>query len=99
MIGRNIHTLRDARGMSQAELASAVGVSLLAIQSYEEDKWRPGTATISRLAAALQVPIPDLVGGCNVVYDANGDLILTEKDCGCQLVVLGKFKTAAHKLD
>jgi transcriptional regulator with XRE-family HTH domain len=97
VIGRNIHRLRDARGMSQEDLANAVGVSLLAIQSYEEDKWRPGNTTISRLAEALQVPIPDLVGSCNAVYDESGDLILTEKGCGCQLVVLGKFKSSRTK--
>ncbi|XEQ95186.1 hypothetical protein SCACP_40980 [Sporomusa carbonis] len=96
MIGKNIRTWRTMRGLSQEELAVAVGISLSAIQFYEEEKWRPGTPVISRLAEVLQVTIPDLVGNCKEIYDDNGDLILIEKDCGCQVVVLGKFKNKTN---
>ncbi|SDF13533.1 helix-turn-helix domain-containing protein [Sporolituus thermophilus] len=92
MIGDNIRLLRIAKGLSQEQLAERVGISLLAIQYYEENKWRPGTETISRLADALGVTIPDLVGGCDCVCDDDGDLILVRKDCGCHLKVYGKFK-------
>ncbi len=91
-IGKNIYMLREAKGLSQDELANTVGVSLLAIQSYEKEKWQPGSWIIARLAEALQVNIANLVGNCEEVYDENGDLILIKKDCGSRVSVFGKFK-------
>lgn len=89
MIGDKIRMWRNARGITPEELSEAAGVSLLAIQYYEENKWRPGTGTLVRLADALHVAILDLVEGYKAIYD-NGDMLLVENDCG-HVKVLGRF--------
>jgi transcriptional regulator with XRE-family HTH domain len=92
MIGDKIRLLRVEKGISEEELAVAVGVSALAIQNYEDNRWRPGTQIISRIANALQVTILDLVEECDAICDQDGDIILVKKNCGCQLRVVGAFK-------
>lgn len=91
MIGDKIRMWRNAKGISQIDLAEAVGISPLAIEYYEENKWKPGTGTISRLADVLQISILDLVEGCQVINEENGDILLVEKDCGCHIKVFGRF--------
>lgn len=91
MLGDTIRSCRTSKGLTQAELAAAVGVSTIAIQHYEENKWKPGRTTISRLADALQVAVVDLFEGCKAIYDDNGDIIIVEKDCWCQIKVVARI--------
>jgi len=52
--------LRDARlkrGLSVAELAQQVGVSLSSIYSWETDRVRPRDANLSALCKALKLPV------------------------------------------
>lgn len=92
MVGEKICQLREKKGLTQEELAAAVGVSPYSIQSYEENRWSPGTKTMSRIAAALHVPITELVEGYDAIIDTNGDTILVEKNDGCRIKVYGIFK-------
>lgn len=92
MVGEKLGKLREEKGLTQEELAAAVGVSPYSIQSYEENRWSPGTKTMARIATALQVPITVLVEGYDAIIDANGDTILVEKSNGCRIKVYGVFK-------
>lgn len=89
MIGERIQTLRSEKGLTREALAAAVGVSPDAIRNYEENRWRPGTDTLWRLAGALEAGVQDIVEGCEVINDKSGDLILVERNNGCRLKVFG----------
>lgn len=54
-VGLAIRKLRKERGLTQAELASAVGVSCRTIQKAEKDAVVPSHDTIVRVANALGV--------------------------------------------
>ena len=53
--------LREARFMTQRELAARAGVGLVTIVRLEKDRQEPTFQTIKRLAAALEVDPNDLV--------------------------------------
>lgn len=65
MIGNNIKFYRLIKGLSQAKLATAVGVSKMAISNYETDKRIPDYNTLGKLSDTLGVPFSRLL--------ANGD--------------------------
>jgi len=56
-IGRNIRVLRRRNGMSQEKLAEASGLSRVSISNYESGKALPSSSSLSKLAAALAVPL------------------------------------------
>jgi len=63
IVGRTIRMLRLARHMSQAELATQLGVSFQQIQKYEKGANRAGTGRLVQLAQALDVPVGALLQG------------------------------------
>ncbi len=57
-----VRRARDARGLTQEELAEAIGKSYGYVGQLETGKiGRPKAATLRSLAAALRVPLEDLV--------------------------------------
>lgn len=54
-LGDAITTLRQARGLSQTELAEAVGVTQVALHRYESGEREPRPQILSELASALDV--------------------------------------------
>ena len=56
-IGAKIRARRLARGMSLVQLAHAVGITYQQIQKYEKGGSRVSSGRLSRIAAALDVPI------------------------------------------
>ncbi len=54
--GTVIQRARKASGMSQEELAPAVGIHWLTLLRIEKDRRRPDHDTALRLAAALHIP-------------------------------------------
>ena len=52
-LGQALRTARRARGMTQAELSAAAGVSRPQISTIESGLANPGTATVMRLLRAL----------------------------------------------
>lgn len=52
-----IQTLRKKYGISQAELAKRAGISEISIRKYESGERSPKIETLSKIAAALQVPL------------------------------------------
>jgi transcriptional regulator with XRE-family HTH domain len=59
-IGRRVAEIRKARGMSQAELATAVGTDKTTIANYEHGRSSP-MRRLDQLAVALQVKPDDLL--------------------------------------
>ncbi len=59
-LARNVRRLRKARGLSQDELADAVGIQTPGVSHIENRRGNPTLATLESLAEALGVPFTDL---------------------------------------
>jgi len=92
MLGDKIRMFRLERNLELEALAEEVGVSAMAIHYYEENKWRPGTEIIVRLAHALGVEITDIVEDCNILPDEKGGLLLVCNNTGKKIKILYKIK-------
>jgi transcriptional regulator with XRE-family HTH domain len=57
LVGQNIRMYRFSRALSQSELGRRVGVCLQQIQKYERDTNRVSASRLTRIAAALGVPL------------------------------------------
>ena len=56
-VGQRIRTRRMAKGMSQSELGSMLGVTFQQVQKYERGINRVGAGRLVSVAEALDVPI------------------------------------------
>ena len=56
-VGERIQVLRKAKGLSQAALGSAVGVTFQQIQKYENGSNRVGASRLSEITSVLEVPV------------------------------------------
>jgi transcriptional regulator with XRE-family HTH domain len=59
-LGQAIRQLRDARGLKQKELADAADVNVTAISHIERGRANPAWGTVTRIAAALDVPVSEV---------------------------------------
>jgi transcriptional regulator with XRE-family HTH domain len=59
-VGREIKRMREGKGWSQAELAVYAGSSQPTVNQIESGKRNPSTATLVKLAKALDVEVADL---------------------------------------
>ena len=57
-VGRNVRIWRMARGLSQAQLASRMGVTFQQLQKYEVGANRIGTGRLVKLRASCAFPSP-----------------------------------------
>lgn len=89
-IGDTLQLLRRQKGISQQALAEAVGVSLQAIEAYEQDRWRPGTPTLQRLAQALGVGMEQIIKGCELLYTEEGEILLVCHSGAHSIKVVGR---------
>jgi transcriptional regulator with XRE-family HTH domain len=62
-VGRSVRVWRMATGMSQAQLASRLGVTFQQIQKYEVGADRIGTGRLVKVGTILGVPIAALFDG------------------------------------
>ncbi|WP_238296819.1 helix-turn-helix domain-containing protein [Methylobacterium soli] len=60
-IGSRIAELRLAKGLSQAALGQAIGVSFQQVQKYERGLNRVGAARLQSIAGLLNVPVSTLL--------------------------------------
>ena len=75
-VGRNVRIWRMARGLSQAELASRIGVTFQQLQKYEVGANRIGTGRLVKVAAVLGVPVAALFEGTNAADPSESLLAL-----------------------
>src|SRR5262245_30270534 len=61
-LGRNIRKLREARGMTQHQLARASGIPRPTWSNLETGAANPTLTILVRVAGALQVSIEELIG-------------------------------------
>lgn len=59
-IGENIKSLRESRGLTQAKLGDAVGVSDKAVSTWESGKREPRMGTAEKLAEFFGVTVSAL---------------------------------------
>ena len=71
-----IKTLREQKGMTQAELGEMIGVTDKAVSKWETAKGLPDISLLEPLAAALGASLPELV---------NGSRIINQNRCGNML--------------
>jgi transcriptional regulator with XRE-family HTH domain len=62
VIGDGIRRARTLCGITQDELAAALGISLDDVQDYEHGRRRPRPEVLVRIAHALGVPIGFMFG-------------------------------------
>ncbi|WP_219905314.1 XRE family transcriptional regulator [Actinopolyspora mortivallis] len=65
-IGAHVRFIRNARGLTSAELARRAGISKAALSSIEAGGGNPTIGTLDALAAALALPLADLVNSHGV---------------------------------
>ena len=63
MIGENIRDVRKSRGLTQAELAEASGLSRSYLADAEQGRYSPSVKTLQVIASALGVPVSALIVG------------------------------------
>ena len=61
--GNTVKQLREARHMTQAELAERIGVSSKTVSKWETGKGPPDISLLAPLAQALQVSVSELMAG------------------------------------
>lgn len=64
-ISRNIRLHRLARGMTQAELGAALGITFQQVQKYERGRNRVSSSRLLRIAHILKVDVLTLLGVAN----------------------------------
>lgn len=62
-IGANLKRLRGLRGVTQVELAGAIGTTFQQVQKYESGANRISATRLAAAARVLRVPITDLYAG------------------------------------
>jgi transcriptional regulator with XRE-family HTH domain len=88
-LAENIRQLRDGRGMSQAQLAKAAGIPRPTWTNLESGSANPTLAVLLKVAAALHVPLEELLAaprGTGRLYKAS------------ELTVRRRGKTTIRKL-
>jgi len=61
-LGAHVTALRKSRGMTQAELARAIGVSQQAVFAYELAQRRISVLVLAKLARIFSTSVEDIVG-------------------------------------
>ena len=70
-IGERVKALRSAQGLTQAQLAENVGVSMNVISNIERGYSGAKTANLDKIAAYFNVPTDYLIGRTNVRFQGN----------------------------
>ncbi len=61
-LGQRLAAIRKQRGLTQVELADALGTSQVIVSDYERGKLRPHPTMLSRLAVVLKVSADEILG-------------------------------------
>jgi putative transcriptional regulator len=61
-MGERLRKLRQAAGLSQAELAARAGLTVDSVQNWEQGRSEPSLSRAARLARALGTSLDELAG-------------------------------------
>ena len=78
-----IRRLREAKGLTQAELAEQIAVTDKAVSKWETGKGLPDIALIEPLAAALGVSVTELMSGETAINKNRAGNMLKSGFCVC----------------
>lgn len=81
--GQTIKKLREARNLTQAELADRIGVSSKAVSKWETAKGLPDISLLEPISLALGVSVSELLSGNTVVNKNISSNILFSKFYVC----------------
>jgi transcriptional regulator with XRE-family HTH domain len=73
-LGKHVASLRKVRGMTQAELARAIGVSQQAVFAYELGERRISVLVLTKIAKAFGLPVEKLLATSEPVRQPKGRL-------------------------
>ena len=77
--GPTIKSLREAKGITQSDLAEKIGVSSQAISKWETSKGLPDISLIEALSQALGVSVMELMSGETVINkNASSNMLLSK---------------------
>ena len=77
--GTTIRKLREAKGMTQLQLAEEIGVSSKAVSKWETAKGLPDISLIEALSQALGVSVMELMSGETVINkNASSNMLLSK---------------------
>ena len=62
VFGNNLRSLRQSRGLTQAQLAESLGISASTIGMYEQGRREPDNATLAKICALLRVSTDCVLG-------------------------------------
>lgn len=82
-IGDNIRRARKSLGMSQDDLAEAIGANRVTISKYESGRFLPSVPALERLAIALKTTTAKL-SGSSCRMDDNEDYSFIQQDSNLQ---------------
>ena len=98
-LGNKLKNLREEHKMTQAELASALGLGATTISMYEKDERDPDTSTLKKIAEIFNVSTDYLLDLCDfkepikIAASMNGDLSdMSEKDRELVISIIKKLK-------
>lgn len=98
MIGDTILMLRDARGLTQEQLAAAIGVSGQAVEKFEDNVLRPGTEIMTKLAKCFGVTRQEIINGYSLLYDdEHHEIVVVRNMGGNRIRVIGRIRENAKK--
>ena len=82
-LGPRIRAARKAKGMTQEDLAESIGAARPSISHWENNKVKPDSESLSKLAEILDIPLSQLLGddekNNNKPHRINSDETLEEK--------------------
>lgn len=77
--GPAIRAMREAKGLTQTELAQTIGVTSKAVSKWETGKGLPDISLLQPLAAALDTSVIELMNGAQIVNrNRSGNLLRTK---------------------
>ena len=81
--GSSVKQLREARNMTQAELAEKIGVSSKTVSKWETAKGLPDISLLQPLAQALGISVIELINGEHIINKNTGANMLRSKFYVC----------------
>jgi DNA-binding XRE family transcriptional regulator len=81
--GSVIKNLREAKGLTQGELAEKIGVSGKAVSKWETGKGLPDISLIEPLSTALSVSVMELMSGDKIINKNISSNVLRSKFYVC----------------
>ena len=85
--GARLKTLRKKAGLTQEQLAEAIGVHSVTVSQWENDTYLPKTLNIKALATALGVPEADLLNDTHPVNSGDWTIRINVADNFYQEVI------------